>query len=66
MIRWLRGSHRDIHRSGGVRRDSKISGDTGNQRACDGLALDITSAEFPELDDRQAETAESQWLADNC
>ena len=38
----------------------------GTSEHATGLALDITSAEFPELDDRQAETAESQWLADNC
>lgn len=31
-----------------------------------GLALDITSQEYQELDDKQAETAEAKWLAENC
>ncbi len=31
-----------------------------------GLALDITSEDYQELDDKQADTAESKWLAENC
>ena len=31
-----------------------------------GLSLDIISGEYTELDDRQATTAEAQWLAENC
>lgn len=38
----------------------------GTSEHATGLALDITSAEFAELDDRQAETAEAKWLAENC
>lgn len=38
----------------------------GTSEHATGLALDITSAEFAELDDRQAETPEAQWLAANC
>lgn len=38
----------------------------GTSEHATGLALDITSAEFPELDERQADTAEAKWLAENC
>lgn len=38
----------------------------GTSEHATGLALDITSAEFVELDDRQADTAEAKWLAENC
>lgn len=38
----------------------------GTSEHATGLALDITSAEFAELDDRQAETEEAKWLAANC
>lgn len=38
----------------------------GTSEHATGLALDITSAEFAELDDRQASTAEAQWLEENC
>lgn len=38
----------------------------GTSEHATGLALDITSAEFTELDDRQAETKEAKWLAENC
>lgn len=38
----------------------------GTSEHATGLALDITSAEFTELDDRQASTAEAKWLAENC
>ena len=38
----------------------------GTSEHATGLALDITSAAFAELDDRQADTAEAKWLADNC
>lgn len=31
-----------------------------------GLALDITSEEYQELDDKQAETAETKWMMENC
>lgn len=31
-----------------------------------GLALDITSEEYQDLDEKQADTAESKWLAENC
>lgn len=31
-----------------------------------GLALDITSADYQELDDKQADTPEAKWLAENC
>lgn len=38
----------------------------GTSEHATGLALDITSAEFMELDDRQADTPEAKWLAENC
>ncbi len=31
-----------------------------------GLAMDITSEGYQELDEKQAETAEAKWLAENC
>lgn len=31
-----------------------------------GLAMDIVSEDYQELDDKQGETAESKWLAENC
>lgn len=31
-----------------------------------GLALDLISNEYSELDERQEETAEAKWLAENC
>lgn len=33
---------------------------------CSGLAADITSASYKGLDERQENTAEYQWLAENC
>lgn len=38
----------------------------GTSEHATGLALDITSAEYGELDDKQAETEEAKWLAQNC
>ena len=38
----------------------------GTSEHASGLALDITSAQYRELDEKQAETAESKWLAENC
>ena len=38
----------------------------GTSEHATGLALDITSAEFAELDERQAETAEAKWFAEHC
>lgn len=38
----------------------------GTSEHATGLALDITSAEYGELDDQQADTAEAKWLAENC
>ena len=38
----------------------------GTSEHATGLALDITSAAFAELDDRQADTPEAKWLAENC
>ena len=38
----------------------------GTSEHATGLALDITSGEYEELDDRQAETDEAKWLAENC
>lgn len=38
----------------------------GTSEHATGLALDITSATFGELDERQAETDEAKWLAKNC
>lgn len=37
----------------------------GTSEHASGLALDITSAQYRELDEKQAETAESKWLAQN-
>ncbi len=31
-----------------------------------GLSLDITSEDYQNLDEKQADTAESKWLAENC
>lgn len=38
----------------------------GSSEQASGLALDITSSEYAELDDEQASTEEAQWLAANC
>lgn len=38
----------------------------GTSEHATGLALDITSADYAQLDDAQAETAESKWFAENC
>lgn len=38
----------------------------GTSEHASGLALDITSGEYEELDEKQAETAESKWLEENC
>lgn len=38
----------------------------GTSEHATGLALDITSADYAQLDDVQAETAESKWFAENC
>lgn len=38
----------------------------GTSEHATGLALDIISMEYGELDEKQAETAEAQWLAANC
>lgn len=38
----------------------------GTSEHATGLALDITSAQYGELDDEQANTAEAKWLAKNC
>lgn len=38
----------------------------GTSEHASGLALDITSGEYGELDDRQADTEEAKWLAANC
>lgn len=38
----------------------------GTSEHASGLALDIASTQYGELDEKQAETAEAKWLADNC
>ncbi len=38
----------------------------GTSEHASGLALDITSAQYGELDEKQAETEEAKWLAQNC
>lgn len=38
----------------------------GTSEHASGLALDITSAQYGELDEKQADTVEAKWLADNC
>lgn len=38
----------------------------GTSEHATGLALDITSAQYGELDDEQANTEEAKWLAKNC
>lgn len=38
----------------------------GTSEHASGLAMDITSGEYGELDDKQAETEEAKWLAKNC
>lgn len=38
----------------------------GTSEHATGLALDITSSQYQELDDKQADTAEAKWLAENC
>lgn len=38
----------------------------GTSEHATGLALDITSGEYGELDEKQAETAEFKWLKENC
>ena len=39
---------------------------TGDITKRTGLALDITSADYAQLDDAQADTAEAKWFAENC
>lgn len=38
----------------------------GTSEHASGLAMDITSGQYGELDEKQAETAEAKWLAENC
>lgn len=38
----------------------------GTSEHATGLAMDITSSQYGELDDKQADTAEAKWLAQNC
>lgn len=38
----------------------------GTSEHSSGLALDIASTQYGELDEKQAETAEARWLAQNC
>lgn len=38
----------------------------GTSEHATGLALDITSGEYGELDEKQAETKEFKWLEENC
>ncbi len=38
----------------------------GTSEHATGLALDITSADYAQLDDAQADTAEAKWFAENC
>lgn len=38
----------------------------GTSEHATGLALDIASTQYGELDEKQAETAEAKWLAENC
>ncbi|RRK34894.1 D-alanyl-D-alanine carboxypeptidase family protein [Schaedlerella arabinosiphila] len=38
----------------------------GTSEHASGLAMDITSGQYGELDDKQAETDEAKWLAANC
>lgn len=38
----------------------------GTSEHASGLALDIVSTKYGELDDKQAETEEAKWLAENC
>ena len=38
----------------------------GTSEHASGLALDIASTQYGELDEKQAETAEAKWLAENC
>ncbi len=38
----------------------------GTSEHATGLALDITSADYAQLDEAQAETAEAKWLVENC
>ncbi|WP_330665471.1 MULTISPECIES: M15 family metallopeptidase [Faecalicatena] len=38
----------------------------GHSEHATGLALDIVSEEYQDLDDKQADTEESKWLAENC
>lgn len=38
----------------------------GTSEHATGLALDIVSSDYPELDEKQANTKEAKWLADHC
>lgn len=38
----------------------------GTSEHASGLAMDITSGQYGELDEKQAETDEAKWLAANC
>lgn len=38
----------------------------GTSEHASGLALDIVSTKYGELDDKQADTEEAKWLAENC
>lgn len=63
MVAWIADGYTPL---ASYEETSKSVAIPGTSEHATGLALDITSAEFAELDDRQADTPEAKWLAENC
>lgn len=63
MVQWIANGYAPLDAYDETAKSVAIP---GTSEHATGLALDITSAEFMELDDRQAGTAEAAWLAENC
>lgn len=63
MVQWIANGYAPLDAYDETAKSVAIP---GTSEHATGLALDITSAEFTELDDRQAGTAEAIWLGENC
>ncbi|WP_251388445.1 M15 family metallopeptidase [Mediterraneibacter agrestimuris] len=63
MVQWISNGYAPLD---AYEETAKSVAIPGTSEHATGLALDITSAEFTELDERQAGTAEAKWLAENC
>lgn len=63
MVQWIANGYAPLDAYDETAKSVAIP---GTSEHATGLALDITSSEFVELDERQAETAEAKWLSENC